>query len=188
MFILMTSGPVTYLGNNAAEQVFIAGCLVFNIVVSGTFQGSLTKAYTATIYYPDINTLEDLDESGLYIYTSSPGMMDLFGSGSDDEVINALGRKLCLTEKRKSIKLVAKNRNIASVERYDDAKLLETVTMYGQVHVIPECPRDYHISYIVRVGWPMLPDFDKMIQDILKLDLHFCGLIVLYTKLLFLSG
>lgn len=45
--------------------------------------------------------------------------------------------------------------------------------MYGQVHVIPECPRDYHISYIVRVGWPMLPDFDKMISRYIEAGLTF---------------
>lgn len=38
MFLIMTSGPVSYLGSNAAEQVFIAGCLAFNVVISGTFQ------------------------------------------------------------------------------------------------------------------------------------------------------
>lgn len=89
-------------------------------------QGTLTESYSIYAYYPDINTLKQLDESGYIIRTSSPSMSDIFGNNTDDEVLKSLSSKIeILPTKRKNIQYVAEKRDIASVERYNDASLLE---------------------------------------------------------------
>lgn len=85
-------------------------------------------AYSAYVYYPDVNTLQELDESGYIIQSSSPSMLDIFGNDTDDEMLKSLSAKIeIVTTKRKNVLRVANERSMASVERYNDARLLENI-------------------------------------------------------------
>lgn len=33
-----------------------------------------------------------------------------------------------------------------------------------KLHLVKECPREYHLAYIVKKGWPLLPRFSKIIN------------------------
>lgn len=43
----------------------LTACLLANLIIIGTFQGTLTTSFSTVTYLKDINTLEQLDASGL---------------------------------------------------------------------------------------------------------------------------
>lgn len=156
----------------------------------------MTTSFSTVSYYKDINTLEDLDESGLYVATSSGSLRNLFGSDTQENegkpAVRSLAKKfLLLNVTEPIITRAATRRDICSIERLTDIGLILAVntiekfpklntwfsfiyflqTRYelpdGSVllHVVKDCPRAYYMSYIVKKGWPLLPEFsNKIIQ------------------------
>lgn len=92
-------------------------------------KGSLTRSFSTVSYYKDIETLADLDKSGLPIGTSSGSLRNIFeGSDSSNAVIRSLSAKYMLrnssipTRSRTAIQ-----RDICSVERLSDIGLIIAV-------------------------------------------------------------
>jgi hypothetical protein len=52
---------------NFGPSFFLTACMVFNIIIIGVIQGSLFTNFSTTIFYADIKTLQELDESELPI-------------------------------------------------------------------------------------------------------------------------
>lgn len=71
MWNIMFSSPSFEMPNRSTERILMTACLMANVIISGTFQGSLYTAFSTTTYYRDIETLQELDDSGLNIYTGS---------------------------------------------------------------------------------------------------------------------
>lgn len=65
----------------------------------------------------------------------------------------------------------AKKRNIAVVQRRNDAKsVIEFyyTNQFGQaeLHLLDECPRSYHLSYIVYKGYPFLKQINHFLERV----------------------
>ncbi|KAJ6646224.1 hypothetical protein Bhyg_01435, partial [Pseudolycoriella hygida] len=129
---------------------------------------SLFTAYSRTTYFKDINTLEELDKSGLPIGTTSANLKDLF-SGVGTAVWESLKSKFSVLTGRGVIVRTSIDRDICCLERLADIHVIIS-TRYelndGTVllHAVKECPRSYYLSYIAKKGWPFKPVFDNVIQ------------------------
>jgi hypothetical protein len=134
-----------------------------NIIVVGTFQGFLSTAFSTTSSYKDINTLEELDRSGLLIETTYVAHFDIFGTG-DSPLLDSLRTKMILltTNHFNDIPIATKNCGID--RKADIGILIETkfATPDGSslLHIVDECPRNYHLAYIMHKDSPLLPQFD----------------------------
>lgn len=130
------------------------------------FQGQLSTAYSKTSYYKDINTLTELDKSGLHVASSS---VDIFGVN-----VSAVGDNLSkkfVKSSNISTQLAARDRNITVVQRRNDAKLVLEhyyTNRFGEdeLHLVDECPRSYHLSYIVYKGYPFLKQINQFIERV----------------------
>ena len=71
MWNIMISGPSKDMPNRGSERLFLTACLLLNLVIAGTFQGSLYTSFSTVSYYKDISTLDMLDKTGLPIVTGS---------------------------------------------------------------------------------------------------------------------
>lgn len=110
--------------------------------------------------------------------------MDIFGTNGS-EVINSLAGKMILQNNRNttSMNTTAYKRTSFSVERKADLNViinLNYMTSGGRplVHVVDECPRDYHVAYLTRTGWPLLSTFNWNIMKYLEAgeyELQFTG-------------
>lgn len=169
VFSLFISVPFRKVFNDY-ERIFFAICMIFNIIFIGTFQGSLYNSYTKVSYFPDINSLEELDKSGLLIRTSSKSLIDAFGNDSKS-VMRRLKDKILIFNGSSSLYLVAKQKDSAAFERKNDAKLRITTDYTRKtdgmalLHVVPECPWTYYVSYIVPKGSPYLPLINILINS-----------------------
>lgn len=84
------------------------------------------------MYKPDIDTLIDLDASGLPISSSSPNLANLFGS-DDSPTLVSLRSKLKITNNPNfyPLKSAALDRDVCGVERLTDATSLIQVDGLG---------------------------------------------------------
>lgn len=100
--------------------------------------------------------------------------MDIFGSNSTG-VNQALAKKMVLryTGNATSLSLTAAKRKSFAVERKADLNVIINLNYMSagsrpMVHVVDECPRDYHVAYLTRTGWPLLPTFNLNIIKFLE--------------------
>ncbi|XP_053678329.1 uncharacterized protein LOC128728682 [Anopheles nili] len=168
MWLVFLGASSTKLPVRAIERLLLAAFLIANLIISGTFQGTLTTAFSTKSYLSDINTLAALDQSGLPIGTSSRSLLDIFGNDTLSPLFRSLKGKLLVVNESARHR-AAFSRDMCSIERRSDVHLIintEYVRSNGQpmLHVIEECPRVYSLAYIVRKGWSFAPLFNAAID------------------------
>jgi hypothetical protein len=118
------------------------------------FQGLLLNIVTNPHFGIDIDTLQELDETGFSIFTENPNLMDTF-NGSDS--MEHLRGKLAYESDALSV--------ISQMKKYKNTSLLcsrKKATWFikrhgnGMLHIINEAPRAYFMSYMVPKGSPYL--------------------------------
>jgi len=90
---LLNAGCPQKLPNTNAERILLSGVFLVNITLVGIFNGILYNSFAYDMYYPDIDSLHDLDVSGLPISLSSASLADLFDN-DDNDVDSSLMRNL----------------------------------------------------------------------------------------------
>ncbi|XP_055326068.1 uncharacterized protein LOC129579908 [Sitodiplosis mosellana] len=129
------------IGMNAAlplqtiERLLIGVCLLANIIIGGSFASSLYTAYTKTTNV-NIDTLSELDSTGLRIITSTPSLLNTFESWqTNSTVLQSLKDKLFLEYSEISaLDRVAEIRDVCSIERYPDVLIkLKVVLTYASL-------------------------------------------------------
>lgn len=71
MWNIMFAAPSFEMPRRNIERLLMTSCLLANLIITGTFQGSLTTAFSTVTYYKDINTLQEVDATGLKIIVGS---------------------------------------------------------------------------------------------------------------------
>lgn len=89
--------------------------------------------YSAQPYYKDIDTLEELDESGLQIGTTSGSLGNIFEEDYGSQLIKSLESKYIVTNESSilhtpTIERTAYARDICSVERLTDVTMIIAVS------------------------------------------------------------
>lgn len=162
----------------SSEKVFIASLCLVSVIFGAIFESSLATVYIHPMYYKDIHTMHELDESGLtviYKYTSMGD--DLFFSETSPLFAN-LNKKLKHLKDLDFdvLKDVAVMRGKASVSRYTTLTLEYLGYIVSEkVWIVPECPKYYTISYV----WPKDAPWEETVNQIL-LRIQNAGLIKKY--------
>jgi hypothetical protein len=146
---------------------FLVGCMVFSIVILGTIQGFLFTTFTKTIYYKDVNTLEEVDQLGLPTASASWGLMN---DGSD--VIKRLKAKR-VDPTANMFDLVAYQRNLVV---FDTKFLLKFLikSKYTDddeqplLHIVDECAGTFMVARIVPEGSAFLNVFNNIIVQVFE--------------------
>lgn len=94
-------------------------------------QSSLYTAYTKTTS-KEIDTLRELDRSGLKITVESPTLRKTFGNWqTGSKLLQSLKAKIFLESYAKSgIERVAEQRDVCSLERYSDVNIIIKVSFF----------------------------------------------------------
>jgi hypothetical protein len=169
VFLILVSAPIK-LHHLKGKNTFLASCMIFNAVITWTFQGNLVKSFSTKSYYADINTLEQLDKSGLAISTS----LNVFENYHNSTLIKHLHEKI-VHKYRVSMKQAAFERNVVALERKKDAKLfiLVYVTSEGvsRLHISKESIISYYMSFMVPQGSPYLIKFNSLMIHFFEIGL-----------------
>ncbi|XP_031622960.1 uncharacterized protein LOC116340548 [Contarinia nasturtii] len=171
-------GMNSILPITTVERLLIGSCLLANIIIGGSFEGSLYTAYTKTTD-KEINSLHDLDLTGLRIMISSPVLKYVFGNRQTrSELLQSLKRKVFIEQDEMSgIARVAEIGDVCRLERFSDVQLIMK-TKYlnpdgtSKLHVVKECPRHYYLTYVVTKDWPLLYRFSRVLQRFAEGGFH----------------
>ncbi|XP_046427041.1 uncharacterized protein LOC124183073 isoform X1 [Neodiprion fabricii] len=144
-----------------SERIHIASGLVLGVVVSGYFTSQLASSFSKPAFLKNIDTLEELDHSGLKILTNYPNLLSDVFADDEPSTLRNLQAKLTLNNGSEIEWHVFHARDAGFLEREQSA-LLEGSTVIG-LHVVPDCPRKYHLAYPIAKGSPFQPRLNTLI-------------------------
>ncbi|KAH1010577.1 uncharacterized protein LOC109534521 [Dendroctonus ponderosae] len=170
IYILMLQQPVDMdvCNKHVARRCFMGSSIIFFMIVSNIFIGGLFAVFGVKAYYSDINTLEEVDASGMDIKTS----VDPF-KGSSLPLYKRLSQKLKMELKSKNTIEFVLSGHGASLERSEDTQfriIYQYVTHDGTplLHMVPDCPTEFNLAYIVPKGSPHLPAINHILSIFLE--------------------
>ncbi|XP_017076928.1 uncharacterized protein LOC108111834 [Drosophila eugracilis] len=143
---------LSHLPSSYAERMFIGTLCLVSVIFGAIFESSLATVYIHPLYYKDINTMQELDNSGLKVVYKYSSMADDLFFSETSPLFASLNSKLTWNRDLRAdiIDEVAKSRNKAGVSRYTSLILESShFTLMSQIWVVPECPKYYTISYVM---------------------------------------
>ncbi|KAH8382130.1 hypothetical protein KR009_002037, partial [Drosophila setifemur] len=149
-----------------SERIFVASLCLVSVIFGALLESSLATVYIRPLYYRDPNTLKELDEAGKPIYIKHPAFRDDLFSGSESEVYRRLNAKMMLVAEgeERLIEMVSKQGGFAGVTRSASLELSDIrYVMTKKVHKIPECPKNYHIAYVLPRPSLYLEDVNRIV-------------------------
>lgn len=173
-FIIALSAPVRRFPRVSSERFFISAICLISLVFVSIFQSRLSAVFITPVYYEDINTLAQLDESNMFIDLKYQAMLDDLFPENSTPMIERLSKKLRLVSTTESVMaIVAREGGIATVTRRSTTKLDNSIYFTNnQLNLVKECPRKYNLGFV----YPKHSVFASRINDIL-LDMVSGGLI-----------
>lgn len=123
---------------------------VFNVNLT---QGSLTLSFRSSITENEIDTLQQLYDSGLPIISSALSIKNLFGNEDERPLMRSLQAMHKTRENTKAIRLAAFDRTACSVERYSDVKILIKVPIYWICVFVNKACQTFLADPIRTSGW-----------------------------------
>jgi hypothetical protein len=151
--------PLNKLPENVPERIFLTAMMLSSLLIATCFQGSLLSLLSRELYEKEINTLEDLGKSTLRINTNSKNLLDTF-DGGDNALMKVLRKKLLVGSDvtLDILERVTRKRDIGALGRDLELKIRigsnYTKGGRGLAHVVDDCPRTYHLGYIMARGTP----------------------------------
>ncbi|EDW50993.1 uncharacterized protein LOC6619535 [Drosophila sechellia] len=149
-----------------SERIFVASLCLVSVIFGALLESSLATVYIRPLYYRDANTLRELDESGQPIYIKHPAFKDDLFYGHDSEVYRRLDAKMMLVAEgeERLIEMVSKRGGFAGVTRSASLQLSDIrYVMTKKVHKIPECPKNYHVAYVLPRPSPYLEEVNRIV-------------------------
>ncbi|RZB73478.1 SBP bac 3 domain containing protein [Asbolus verrucosus] len=167
MYAIFHGIPVRILPT-VPQALFLMSCMGFSIIVLGLVQGSFFKAFTKPTYYKDINTLEELDSSGL------PMAPTFFNFATDNStVMSNLNKRRSSQIIGDIFDMIAHQRNVTSVVRKRD-NWFRLKTSYldkdskSLLHLVDECFATFFVSFIVSKDLILLPTINNVITRLFE--------------------
>lgn len=157
IFILKMFLTVPIVGTRGitsfSERIFASSCLLFGVLLVTAIQVTLVTEISSRNYYPDIDTLEQLADSGLPIATSYQNLLDTF-SDTDNPTMIRLAKNVRYETDNFGIKeRIAYKMDYAAITSLSNVPhFLAQYTGPSDnplLHAVKERPRGYFLSYVV---------------------------------------
>ncbi|RZC42668.1 hypothetical protein BDFB_014653, partial [Asbolus verrucosus] len=118
--------------------LFLTSCQMFNMTIMGIIQGSFFTDFTTTIFYPDIDTLEDFVKSEMPVATNFWHLIQ-----NESELVRRLKEKAVVINGN-IFDSVAYHRNVTTFDRKQVLELLIETEYMGKdgiplLHMVSEC-------------------------------------------------
>jgi hypothetical protein len=155
-----------------SERIFASSCLLFGVLMVTAFQVFLVTEISSPNYYPEIDTLEQLAESGLPIATSYQGLLNTF-SDIDNPTMIRLARNVRFVSGNVDIKeRIAYRMDYAAITSLSNVPhFLAKYTGPSDnplLHAVQEKPRRYFLSYVVPKHSPYVRRINIIIVTLIE--------------------
>ncbi|XP_072158033.1 glutamate receptor U1-like [Bemisia tabaci] len=165
IFIML---PIDRVPAILSERVALVSFLWFSLSTATIFQASMVKFLSYPSYEPDIDTLEEVADKNLPILTASQNLRETFES--DEPVMKTLYDNFQVVHDKnvEILSKVAYEGKAAALGRMNDLEE-KIATSYVKnnlvlLHIVADCPKAYHIAYMLPYDSPFLESINKVIS------------------------
>ncbi|XP_021937038.1 uncharacterized protein LOC110838290 [Zootermopsis nevadensis] len=157
MLAIFMNMPLSFLTKikSSTQRLLLSSCLIFSWFIMCNFQGLLLDVVTNPHFDTDIDTLQQLDEAGLFIFTDNPNLLDTFNGSETME--NLSGKLAYRQDSLFVVSRMKKYKNVSLLCSKKKATWFMRHNGNGMLHIVEEAPRVYFMSYMVPKGSPYLP-------------------------------
>ncbi|XP_058448671.1 uncharacterized protein LOC131428640 [Malaya genurostris] len=150
-YILLLSATYIRFTRSGIERLLLFGILMVSLIITSLFQSGLSSVFVTPVYYKDISSLQQLDQSGYKIPVKYQGFMDDVFPSNYSSMMESLRNKMVLWQSNASLLAqVAQVGTISTVTRKTTLSLDNAIFITTrQLYMIPECPRTYNLAYVV---------------------------------------
>uniref|UniRef100_A0A182IAL4 Ionotropic glutamate receptor C-terminal domain-containing protein n=1 Tax=Anopheles arabiensis TaxID=7173 RepID=A0A182IAL4_ANOAR len=158
---LLTAPTNGFHRTTTHQKLFVAFGLIWGLTITGAFQGSLVDVYTTPTSMKNLDTLAELDASGLSITVTAPALIvDVFGTERPGSTLGNLKRRLVIeTATNRSAAYGVLGGHTAGLIRNQDFVRLSTKYLgrdgTPRLHRMRQCPRSYTLAYLYPRGSPL---------------------------------
>lgn len=151
----LLSASVINIPQGWTLRILMGSCFLCGTVIVTVILGQIYTSVRVRQYYPDINTLEDLYNSGLDVLVNYNGIIDVF-DGYESKVMVGLNKRVKLDpECAKDILKYLQENNVAILTsdltlRYQEITNLNAFKT--TLHYVKECPQHYNLGYMLPRG------------------------------------
>ncbi|PSN30367.1 Ionotropic receptor 874 [Blattella germanica] len=155
------------------ERLFFIMWTVFGLIVTSAYQGCLISFLTIPIYFPDIETLQELDQSGYEIFMN-PGADSWPTVEDPKDVLFKLSKKFIKeTQNLQSLLKVISTRNKAILMDKQQADYLINLRKFSRdghplLNKVEECVYSNLVSYGVKKNSLYLVKFEEVIRRVME--------------------
>lgn len=180
IFRVMVASPLTRKIRKNSEKILFAFCWFFATVILNSFQGSLVTFLNTPMHFPDLNTFDDLIESGLPLRTASVSFRELLLS---DRNLRKLDKKLYFSLNVSAVenfhgRFAGFQRiNVYNLKYFNDIRYVLDDNETRLLHTMQQYLSSYFISYAIRKDSP----YKKRINDLIS-GVEHAGLIIKWNE------
>jgi hypothetical protein len=168
-WLILLSVPMRRFTRVQNERLFVASVCLISMIFVSMYQSLITTVFVRPLYFKDINSLSQLDKSGVELNVKYAGYLtDVFPRDSTD-LFRSLSKKMKLVETNVSaMDLVKNNKNVATITRKSTVHLDNfEYFVKKQLHLIDkECPKNYFVAYMLPVHSTFFDTFNRILFDI----------------------
>ncbi|XP_017790662.1 PREDICTED: uncharacterized protein LOC108572854 [Habropoda laboriosa] len=136
------------------ERLLLMCSLFLSLILNGVLTSQLASTFSKRMYYKDIDTLEELEESGLAILTNSRDVIDDALTDSTSPVINRLHVRLEYANVTEIHRRLFETKDAGYLHRLSTVTLKYDEHQLEKLHIVKECPKDYILANVMTKGSP----------------------------------
>jgi hypothetical protein len=156
MLAIFLNMPLSFLTKtkSSPQRLLLSSCLIPSLFIMCNFEGLLLDVVTNPHFDTDTVTLQQLEETGLSIFTENLNLLDTF---NESQSVERLGGKLAFEFNAMStVTHMKKYKNVSLLCRKEKATWFLRRHGDGKLHIIDEAAREYLMSYVIPKGSPYL--------------------------------
>ncbi|XP_043475141.1 uncharacterized protein LOC122506846 [Leptopilina heterotoma] len=164
---VLSCSPLEGDSELTAQRIFLAGTLIFTLIIFGLYESTLLSAMSKPFEYQELETLNDVLDTDYSILTKYENLREntFYNVELKNRVILLQGVEESLR------KIVVNNKSVLGIMRLSTAELEDRSKYYDEngeylLHVIEECPCAYCLSYVVKEYSPYLERINKILSKI----------------------
>lgn len=168
-WLLFLSVPIRRFTRVQNERIFISSVCLISMIFVSMYQSKLSTVFVKPLYFKDITSLKQLDESGQQILVKYAGYLDDVFPNDSTPTLQSLRSKMKLTNTSKgAMDIILEEDKVASITRKSTVKLDNSIYFIRhQLFLIErECPKNYFLAFMIPFHSPFLERVNEVLLNI----------------------
>ncbi|PBC31699.1 hypothetical protein APICC_07500 [Apis cerana cerana] len=132
------------------ERLLLICSLLLSLILNGIITSQLASSFSKRMYYEDINTLEQLEKSGITILTDAKDVISDAFTDVTSPLIKRLHERLEYANRSEVHRRLFEVRDAGYLHRIATLPLKYDEYQRKTLHVVKECPKDYIIANVMK--------------------------------------